>query len=162
MRNNISSPQKRKILFPTVASTVRSLITRSSSVARAAFLRPSSFSTPAKKPPIPALSFSLSSAAGSIHYSLFIKRRQMASESFKFGPYNIDSREVFYSTKLSYALVNLRPLVPGTFLLLLTLNNQSMKIGCRNCKFDDPTLLFRCRSYPFICFGYEFCFEIGE
>ncbi|KAM1995458.1 hypothetical protein ACFX15_028505 [Malus domestica] len=36
----------------------------------------------------------------------------MASESFKFGPYNIDSREVFYSTKLSYALVNLRPLVP--------------------------------------------------
>ncbi|KAB2616726.1 bifunctional triphosphatase/adenylylsulfatase FHIT-like [Pyrus ussuriensis x Pyrus communis] len=34
----------------------------------------------------------------------------MASESFKFGPYNIDRREVFYSTKLSYALVNMRPL----------------------------------------------------
>ncbi|TQE04621.1 hypothetical protein C1H46_009814 [Malus baccata] len=78
----------------------------------------------------------------------------MASESFKFGPYNIDSREVFYSTKLSYALVNLRPLVPGTFLLLLTLNNQSMKIGCRNCKFDDPTLLFRCRLLVF-CSGLE-------
>ncbi|XP_050140717.1 bifunctional bis(5'-adenosyl)-triphosphatase/adenylylsulfatase FHIT [Malus sylvestris] len=41
----------------------------------------------------------------------------MASESFKFGPYNIDSREVFYSTKLSYALVNLRPLVPGNVLV---------------------------------------------
>nr|XP_028955371.1 bifunctional bis(5'-adenosyl)-triphosphatase/adenylylsulfatase FHIT [Malus domestica] len=41
----------------------------------------------------------------------------MASESFKFGPYNIDSREVFYSTKLSYALVNLRPLVPGHVLV---------------------------------------------
>ncbi|XP_048425307.1 bifunctional bis(5'-adenosyl)-triphosphatase/adenylylsulfatase FHIT-like [Pyrus x bretschneideri] len=107
----------RKILFPTVPSTVRSLITRSSSVARTAFLRPSYFSTPAKKPPIPALSFSLTSAAGTIHYILFIKRRQMASESFKFGPYNIDRREVFYSTKLSYALVNMRPLVPGHVLV---------------------------------------------
>ncbi|KAB2634497.1 bifunctional triphosphatase/adenylylsulfatase FHIT-like [Pyrus ussuriensis x Pyrus communis] len=102
--------------FSTVASPVRFLITRSSSVARAAFLPPSSFSTSAKKPPIPTLSSSFTSAAGAIHYTLFIKPKQMASqmssESFKFGPYKIDGRGVFYTTKLSYAMVNLRPLVP--------------------------------------------------
>ncbi|XP_068338387.1 bifunctional bis(5'-adenosyl)-triphosphatase/adenylylsulfatase FHIT-like [Pyrus communis] len=107
--------------FSTVASTVRSLITRSSSVARAAFLPPSSFSTSAKKPPIPTLSFSLTSASGAIRYTLFIKPKQMASqmssESFKFGPYKIDGRGVFYTTKLSYAMVNLRPLVPGHVLV---------------------------------------------
>ncbi|GFP97355.1 bis(5'-adenosyl)-triphosphatase [Phtheirospermum japonicum] len=34
------------------------------------------------------------------------------SESFTFGPYKINPKEVFYATQLSYALVNLRPLVP--------------------------------------------------
>ncbi|KAM1226446.1 hypothetical protein ACFX13_005907 [Malus domestica] len=100
----------------TVASTVRSFITRSSFVARAAFLPPSSFSTSAKKPPIPTLSSSFTSVSGSFHYTLFIKPKQMASqmssESFKFGPYKIDGRGVFYSTNLSFAMVNLRPLVP--------------------------------------------------
>jgi len=33
--------------------------------------------------------------------------------SYKFGPYKIDSREVFHATPLSYAMVNLRPLLPG-------------------------------------------------
>ncbi|GER54994.1 bis(5'-adenosyl)-triphosphatase-like protein [Striga asiatica] len=37
---------------------------------------------------------------------------QMDSESVKFGPYKIDPKEVFYATQLSYALVNLRPVVP--------------------------------------------------
>ncbi|KAG6393968.1 hypothetical protein SASPL_144544 [Salvia splendens] len=37
----------------------------------------------------------------------------MESESFTFGPYKIDPKEVFYSTQLSYAMVNLRPLLPG-------------------------------------------------
>ncbi|RCV36793.1 hypothetical protein SETIT_8G009900v2 [Setaria italica] len=32
--------------------------------------------------------------------------------SYKFGPYKIDAREVFYATPLSYAMVNLRPLLP--------------------------------------------------
>jgi hypothetical protein len=32
---------------------------------------------------------------------------------YKFGPYKIDAREVFHSTPLSYAMVNLRPLLPG-------------------------------------------------
>ncbi|KAM1653338.1 hypothetical protein ACFX15_005551 [Malus domestica] len=106
--------------FSTVASTVRSFITRSSFVARAAFLPPSSFSTSARKPPIPTLSSSFTSVSGSFHYTLFIKPKQMASqmssESFKFGPYKIDGRGVFYSTNLSFAMVNLRPLVPGHIL----------------------------------------------
>ncbi|XP_004294855.1 PREDICTED: bis(5'-adenosyl)-triphosphatase-like isoform 1 [Fragaria vesca subsp. vesca] len=42
---------------------------------------------------------------------------KMALESYNFGPYKIDSREVFYNTNLSYALVNLRPVVPGHILI---------------------------------------------
>ncbi|KAL9668169.1 hypothetical protein QQ045_002544 [Rhodiola kirilowii] len=37
----------------------------------------------------------------------------MASESYALGPYKIDPTEVFYSTQLSYAMVNLSPVVPG-------------------------------------------------
>ncbi|KAG2625470.1 hypothetical protein PVAP13_3KG207960 [Panicum virgatum] len=37
--------------------------------------------------------------------------------SYKFGPYKIDAREVFHATPLSYAMVNLRPLLPGHILL---------------------------------------------
>ncbi|KAF5798057.1 putative histidine triad (HIT) protein [Helianthus annuus] len=37
---------------------------------------------------------------------------EMETEHYKFGAYKIDQREVFYSTHLSYALVNLRPLLP--------------------------------------------------
>ncbi|KAM3312096.1 hypothetical protein ACQJBY_032223 [Aegilops geniculata] len=33
---------------------------------------------------------------------------------YKFGPYKIDAREVFHATPLSYAMVNLRPLLPGS------------------------------------------------
>ncbi|KAK3119608.1 hypothetical protein QOZ80_9AG0672780 [Eleusine coracana subsp. coracana] len=32
---------------------------------------------------------------------------------YKFGPYKIDAREVFHATPLSYAMVNLRPLLPA-------------------------------------------------
>lgn len=39
---------------------------------------------------------------------------QMSMEQYSFGPYKIDAKEVFYSTSLSYAMVNLRPLFPGT------------------------------------------------
>ncbi|ONH99591.1 hypothetical protein PRUPE_6G037600 [Prunus persica] len=45
--------------------------------------------------------------------SFFTTSTKMALEQFTFGPYKIDSREVFYSTHLSYALVNLRPVVPA-------------------------------------------------
>ncbi|KAL5743878.1 hypothetical protein ACOSQ2_026994 [Xanthoceras sorbifolium] len=39
---------------------------------------------------------------------------RMSLDHYTFGPYKIDSKEVFYSTHLSYAMVNLRPLLPGT------------------------------------------------
>lgn len=34
-------------------------------------------------------------------------------EVYSFGPYKIDAEEVFYSTRLSYAFVNLWPILPG-------------------------------------------------
>ncbi|KAG6630995.1 hypothetical protein CIPAW_13G059500 [Carya illinoinensis] len=37
----------------------------------------------------------------------------MSSESYTFGPYKIPHEEVFYSSQLSYAMVNLRPVVPA-------------------------------------------------
>ncbi|XP_024633767.1 bifunctional bis(5'-adenosyl)-triphosphatase/adenylylsulfatase FHIT [Medicago truncatula] len=46
--------------------------------------------------------------------SSFIK---MASQDYTFGPYKIHHNEVFYSTDLSYAMVNLRPLLPGHVLI---------------------------------------------
>uniref|UniRef100_A0A803LRP1 Bis(5'-adenosyl)-triphosphatase n=1 Tax=Chenopodium quinoa TaxID=63459 RepID=A0A803LRP1_CHEQI len=49
------------------------------------------------------------------HYQEFhSSEHEMESESFVFGPYKIDPKEVFYSTTLSYAMVNLRPLLPGS------------------------------------------------
>nr|GMD73198.1 bifunctional bis(5'-adenosyl)-triphosphatase/adenylylsulfatase FHIT [Ipomoea batatas] len=43
-------------------------------------------------------------------------QRKMEAEHYQFGPYEINPKEVFFSSKLSYALVNLRPLVPGFWL----------------------------------------------
>lgn len=40
-----------------------------------------------------------------------------STTQFTFGPYKIDAKEVFYSTPLSYAMVNLRPLLPGHVLV---------------------------------------------
>ncbi|KAK2980417.1 hypothetical protein RJ640_025263 [Escallonia rubra] len=45
----------------------------------------------------------------------------MDLEKFKFGPYKIDPKEVFYHTDLSYAMVNLRPLLPGKLLSLCSI-----------------------------------------
>ncbi|XP_052137567.1 bifunctional bis(5'-adenosyl)-triphosphatase/adenylylsulfatase FHIT-like [Oryza glaberrima] len=42
---------------------------------------------------------------------------QEMEAAYKFGPYKIDAREVFHSTPLSYAMVNLRPLLPGNVLV---------------------------------------------
>ncbi|XP_040993410.1 bifunctional bis(5'-adenosyl)-triphosphatase/adenylylsulfatase FHIT [Juglans microcarpa x Juglans regia] len=42
---------------------------------------------------------------------------KMSSESYTFGPYKIPNEEVFYSSQLSYAMVNLRPVVPGHVLV---------------------------------------------
>ncbi|XP_015949325.1 bifunctional bis(5'-adenosyl)-triphosphatase/adenylylsulfatase FHIT [Arachis duranensis] len=38
-------------------------------------------------------------------------------QELKFGPYKIHKSEVFYATNLSYAMVNLRPLLPGHVLI---------------------------------------------
>ena len=37
---------------------------------------------------------------------------------FKFGPWPINSSEIFYATKLSFGLVNLKPVVPGHVLVI--------------------------------------------
>ncbi|KAK7302003.1 hypothetical protein RJT34_12881 [Clitoria ternatea] len=42
----------------------------------------------------------------------------MAAQDFTFGPYKIHHSEVFYSTHHSYAMVNLRPLLPGHILYM--------------------------------------------
>ncbi|KAI3450176.1 hypothetical protein Pfo_006841 [Paulownia fortunei] len=38
---------------------------------------------------------------------------QTPRQAFTFGPYEIDPKEVFYATQLSFAFVNLRPVLPG-------------------------------------------------
>uniref|UniRef100_A0A1D1ZLP4 Bis(5'-adenosyl)-triphosphatase n=1 Tax=Anthurium amnicola TaxID=1678845 RepID=A0A1D1ZLP4_9ARAE len=45
------------------------------------------------------------------------RAQAMGTESYTFGPYKIHPGEVFYSTDLSYAMVNLRPLLPGHVLV---------------------------------------------
>ncbi|XP_039009337.1 bifunctional bis(5'-adenosyl)-triphosphatase/adenylylsulfatase FHIT-like isoform X2 [Hibiscus syriacus] len=47
----------------------------------------------------------------------FSAAAQMSTEFYTFGPYKIDPKEVFFSTPLSYAMVNLRPVVPGHVLV---------------------------------------------
>ncbi|KAK1412705.1 hypothetical protein QVD17_34167 [Tagetes erecta] len=37
----------------------------------------------------------------------------MEGGQYKFGPHMIDQRDVFYTTELSYAFVNLRPVLPA-------------------------------------------------
>ncbi|CAM6089839.1 unnamed protein product [Calypogeia fissa] len=44
-----------------------------------------------------------------------------AQEGFQFGPYRISAEEVFLTTKLSFAFVNLRPVVPVRRLSLTVL-----------------------------------------
>ncbi|XP_019250434.1 PREDICTED: bifunctional bis(5'-adenosyl)-triphosphatase/adenylylsulfatase FHIT [Nicotiana attenuata] len=57
--------------------------------------------------------FHLARVFSSISHS----QSKMEADSYMFGPYKIDKKEVFYSTDLSYALVNLRPLLPGHVLV---------------------------------------------
>ncbi|KAI3941429.1 hypothetical protein MKW92_041940 [Papaver armeniacum] len=48
----------------------------------------------------------------------FPKAMASEEENYMFGPYKIHLNEVFYSTKLSFAMVNLRPLLPGHILFV--------------------------------------------
>lgn len=61
----------------------------------------------------------------------------MALDHYTFGPHKIRSKEVFYSTHLSFAMVNLRPVLPGTFFFLNFdsslrdfLNNKACQLIC--------------------------------
>lgn len=42
----------------------------------------------------------------------------MEAKQYKFGPHMIDQQDVFYTTDLSYAFVNLRPVLPGKCLFI--------------------------------------------
>ncbi|XP_039009336.1 bifunctional bis(5'-adenosyl)-triphosphatase/adenylylsulfatase FHIT-like isoform X1 [Hibiscus syriacus] len=50
-------------------------------------------------------------------FSAAASSAKMSTEFYTFGPYKIDPKEVFFSTPLSYAMVNLRPVVPGHVLV---------------------------------------------
>ncbi|KAI9118440.1 hypothetical protein K1719_010772 [Acacia pycnantha] len=54
---------------------------------------------------------------------IFSSTVKMTAEHYTFGPYKIDQSEVFYSTNLSYSMVNLRPLLPG-HILFMSINNS--------------------------------------
>nr|GEZ41792.1 bifunctional bis(5'-adenosyl)-triphosphatase/adenylylsulfatase FHIT [Tanacetum cinerariifolium] len=72
--------------------------------------------------------------------SSFHSKAQMEGGGYKFGPYKIDDKEVFYSTELSYALVNLRPLLPGHILDLLDKRTHVLVCPRREVKrFVDLT-----------------------
>ncbi|KAJ3704276.1 hypothetical protein LUZ61_007981 [Rhynchospora tenuis] len=58
-------------------------------------------------------------------------------EVFTFGPYKKDRREEFYTTALSYALVNIRPVHPGHILFPLL----GQLVGSRLEKYHDATSL---------------------
>ncbi|MQM16720.1 hypothetical protein Taro_049677 [Colocasia esculenta] len=79
--------------------------------------RPHKFSSPAAgfRPPCEASPPRRSSPAAAPPVTRICTRAQaMATERYTFGPYKIHASEVFYATDLSYAMVNLRPLLPGT------------------------------------------------
>lgn len=116
--------------------------------------------------------FSLSLSYPLLHFpSLFM---QMASQDYTFGPYKIHHNEVFYSTDLSYAMVNLRPLLPGNnaqlviFLLFIhwftqtkltrfgyLLHNNKKKNVSFYCIVYEIVVFYEIKKYPFwqfICF----------
>ncbi|XP_010553789.1 PREDICTED: bifunctional bis(5'-adenosyl)-triphosphatase/adenylylsulfatase FHIT [Tarenaya hassleriana] len=59
----------------------------------------------------------LQSSGKTILSSICYRRKMSTCSYYTFGPYKIDPREVFYATRLSYAMVNLRPLLPGHVLV---------------------------------------------
>ncbi|CAA7032351.1 unnamed protein product [Microthlaspi erraticum] len=78
--------------------------------------------------------------SGKVILSTIRCRREMStSSSYVFGPYKIDPREVFYATPFSYAMVNLRPLLPADETSDLWLTAQ--KIGSKIEKFHNASSL---------------------
>ncbi|KAK7826379.1 bifunctional bis(5'-adenosyl)-triphosphatase/adenylylsulfatase fhit [Quercus suber] len=75
--------------------------------------------------------------------------KMSSSEHYMFGPYKIHQNEVFYSTQLSYAFVNLRPAVPVKRFVDLTVDETSdlwltaQKIGSQlECYHKASSLTF--------------------
>ncbi|CAI0560575.1 unnamed protein product [Linum tenue] len=65
--------------------------------------------------PPPPVSISNPKTSTCCYSHLQVSAMSSSSDDFyTFGPYKIHSKEVFYSTDLSYAMVNLRPLLPGS------------------------------------------------
>ncbi|EOY34737.1 Fragile histidine triad isoform 1 [Theobroma cacao] len=69
---------------------------------------------------------------------------KMSTECYTFGPYKIDPKEVFYSSPLSYAMVNLRPVVPVIFFLIIRCKlscsygndvNLRLQLGGEECRW---------------------------
>lgn len=88
-------------------------------------------------------------------FQCFLLMQMSTSSSYAFGPYKIDPREVFYATPFSYAMVNLRPLLPG--MSSSTPIIHTISISLLLLIFFH---FFR-RSYPFLSislFGFVFVF----
>ncbi|KHG03577.1 Bis(5'-adenosyl)-triphosphatase [Gossypium arboreum] len=84
-------------------------------------------------------------ASGKTYPSCTGMHPKMSMEFYSFGPYKIDPTEVFYTTPLSYAMVNLRPVVPETQDLWLT----AQKIGGRlECFHKASSLTFTIQDGP--------------
>uniref|UniRef100_A0A7N2QXJ1 Uncharacterized protein n=1 Tax=Quercus lobata TaxID=97700 RepID=A0A7N2QXJ1_QUELO len=62
--------------------------------------------------------------------------KMSSSEHYMFGTYKIHQNEVFYSTQLSYAFVNLRPAVPGHILSSSTLEFYVGNLGLIQALFN--------------------------
>ncbi len=46
-------------------------------------------------------------------HTIFVDKYMSGKALFNFGPWPIGSAEVFFTSRLSYGLVNLKPVVPG-------------------------------------------------
>ncbi|KAI3461751.1 hypothetical protein Pfo_018414 [Paulownia fortunei] len=119
------------------------------SLTRFLYLHPSTrrHSTPSLSPGVPLPR--ASSSTDYPHQASYFEA-QMESESYTFGPYKINPNEVFYSTQLSYALVNLRPLVPGMHFPFpfLVVFHDHVNVKICSCSVG-LALLRKC----LICFG---------
>ncbi|KAJ3680981.1 hypothetical protein LUZ60_015470 [Juncus effusus] len=90
---------------------------------------------------------SLSSSSLSLRRLSSSVRMAKEAQEFRFGPYKINQSEVFYSTSLSYAMVNLRPLLPVKRYVDLTNEEVSdlwisaKKIGAKMEQFHKASSL---------------------
>ncbi|CAL1411928.1 unnamed protein product [Linum trigynum] len=88
--------------------------------------------------PPPPVSISNPTTSTCCYSHLQVSAMSSSSDDFyTFGPYKIHSKEVFYSTDLSYAMVNLRPLLPETSDLWVT----AQKVGSQLERFHGASSL---------------------